>query len=520
MRARLVSVAALIVALAALVLAGCGGGSSSAAGPASVAPPVSPLFIEAVIRPQGALKSHVESLSKNVAGIEDPGAMIIAKLEAALAEHGEKVNYAKDIEPWLGEKAGIFFEHYDGSNFSGLGAIVQSTDTGETQEFIEKLGKSSTTAVKSASYKGVDYKVDGSDGSTVGLLGKFLVFGENEQAFKNAVDASQGESLAQASRYTSAVAAEPAESLIDVYVDIGGLIQQAATPTTSQTLQVLKAIGFNPSDATAAASVVPGSDQIELDLSTNAGGVKTSSGSATDLLGSLPSESLAAFAASGFGAQLKMAIDGIDATGIPPNVPPHQLESTLEQAGINLDKIAGSIEDAGIFAEGNNHANLSGAAVLTTKSASQASETVSNIGLFLRHAGLAGLTAVTGKASGFSVRSPQLGHNPLVVATSGQRIAIGYGLSATLAGLESGASTSTLAGDPTYKEASKSLGSTPISGFVDAQGALTLAESLDSSADPDLQIARPYLSKARFLALGSGEQSNLATTKLIIGFDK
>ena len=113
---------------------------------------------------------------------------------------------------------------------------------------------------------------------------------------------------------------------------------------------------------------------------------------------------------------------------------------------------------------------------------------------------------MSGQASGFSVRSPQLGHNPLVVASSGQRIAIGYGLSATLQGLGKEGSSSTLAQDPTYKEASKSLGSTPISGFVDTRAALRLAESLGAASEAKFQLARPYLEKTRFLAIGRTEQ--------------
>ena len=89
--------------------------------------------------------------------------------------------------------------------------------------------------------KGVEFKVDRADHSAVGLLGSFLVFAENEETFKNAVDASQGESLAKAARYTSATSAKPAESLLNIYADIGGLIDSSGTPAASQTLSVLKA---------------------------------------------------------------------------------------------------------------------------------------------------------------------------------------------------------------------------------------------------------------------------------------
>ncbi len=516
MKAGLVLVVAATAVAAAL--AGCGGGSANPS-PATVAPPNSPLYVEAVVRPKGELQSNTAALAKKITGIADPGAAIVSKLENALAEHGEKVSYAKDIEPWLGERAGIFFEHYDGANFSGLGAVLQSTDTGASEEFVEKLAASSKNPVRSASYKGVQYKVDTSIGTSIGVIGDFLVFGQEEGAFKDAVNASQGESLAGASRYSSATAAEPGGSLANVYADIGSLIQQSGSQVSERDLGVLSSLGLNLADATAVASVVPAAEHLEVDLSTNAAAAGASTGTAASLLGSLPSTSLAAFAASGFGTQLKKAFDRLDASGIPPSVPPHQLKSTMAAAGIDLEKIANSIEDAGLFAEGGSKSNLGGALVLTTNGSGPAAETVTRVGLLLRSAGTAGVTALTGKASGFSIHSSELGNKPLVVATKGDRIAIGYGLPATLRGLspESGHS---LADAPHYKEAVAALGATPISGFVDGPAALRLVGSLVPPSEQGFEEAKPYLAKIAYVAVGRGSSGELATAKLIVGLGK
>ncbi len=510
-------VLAVIAVVAAFAFAGCGGGGGSSSDPASVAPPGAPLFVEASVHPQGELKTNVETLVKNVAGIDDPGGLIVSKLDSALAESGDNLSYARDIEPWLGEKAAIFFEHYDGNNFTGVGGIVQTTDASASQNLIDKLGKSG--GVKDASYKGVDYKVKSSDGSALGVVGDFLVLGEDEKTFKDAVDASQGDSLAEDDRYSSAVSARPSGSLADVYANIGGLIEQSGASVSPQALGVFKALGLDLGDATALASVVPGSDRMEVDLSTNVGGDNAPAGSAADLLGSFPAGSFAAFAASGFGEQLKQAIDQIDESGLPPQVPPHRLKSTLQQAGVDLDKIASSIGDAGLFAGGTDMRNLGGALVLTMSDANAATDTVANVGMFLRRAGTPGVTAVSGKASGFSVRSTQLGRSPVVVVAKGDRIAIGYGLGPALQVLALGGSGATLAGSATYKAAVDSLGSTPISGFVDGPSALRLAEALGASG-PKFEAAKPYLSKVRFLALGTGKQGDLATTKVIVGFNK
>ena len=128
------------------------------------------------------------------------------------------------------------------------------------------------------------------------------------------------------------------------------------------------------------------------------------------------------------------------------------------------------------------------------------------------------MTAVTGKASGFSVRSEDLGPQPLVVATRDDRVAIGYGVRQTLRGLAAGGG-STIAGTADYEAAVAALGDTPIGGFVDGAGALALAESLVPRSETGFQEAKRYLRNIRFVALGSGTEGDRATAKLIVGLD-
>jgi hypothetical protein len=508
----------VLAATTTLAIAGCGGGGRSSSDPATIAPPKAPVFIEATLQPTGTLKSNVESIAGKVAGIDDLGATIVSEVERSAKDSGEPFDYQQEVEPWLGEKAGIFLTHFDGNNFSGNGIAVQVTDAKEAREFIEKRAKSNSgRPLKDASYEGVDYKVDPSDDTSIGVVGNFIVYGKDEQMFKEAVDASKGESLADVDAYSNAVSAAPGGSLADVYVDVGSLIQQSGSAVGGQALQLLKTAGIEPSDATALASLVPGSDQVEIDVSSDLGGESPPSGDASGLLASFPSDSFAGFAVSGFGRQLEEAIDNLDESGIPPDVPPHKLKSTLSEVGIDLDKIAGSLGDAGVFAEGSSRSSLGGALVLTTKESSEATNTVANIGLLLRNSGTPGVTAVTGKASGFSVRSRELGSKPLVVVAKGERIAVGYGLSAALQGLSS-ESGATLSGSSNYKNAVAALGDTPISGFVDGPAALRLAESLVPQSERGFQEAKPYLAKVSYIALGSGSPGELATAKLIAGF--
>jgi uncharacterized protein DUF3352 len=518
MKARLVLPTA--AATAALAVAGCGGGGSGSSGsdPASLAPPKSPLFIEATVRPRGALKSNVESLAKSLGGVDDLGGLIVSELESSASSSGEGFDYEKEVEPWLGEKGGLFFQEFDGNDFNAYGVAIQTTDTAATRDFIDKQTKSSDEAVEDGSYEGVDFKSQ-EDGTTIGVVGDFIAIGEDEKTFKAMVDASSGESLGGEDSFTSTVDAVPAGSFADVFVDVGGLIGQSGGSIDPEAKQFLDSAGIDPSQATAVASLIPASDQIEIDVNTDLGGENPPTGDPSDLLGSLPAGSLAAFASADFGKRFGEAIDQIDANGIPGQVPPHKLKSTLKEAGIDVEQIASSIGDLGVFAEGHSESSLGGAAVLTTKGSKEATNTVSNLGLLLRASGTPGVTAISGKASGFSIRSAELGPKPLVVAAQGERIAIAYGLPAATRALATD-SSETLADSPSFKEAVSALGGTPISGFVDGHAALKLASALVPPGEEGFREAKRYLTKIDYLAIGSGSSGNLATAKLIAGIGK
>lgn len=517
-QARLVLLA--VSASAALAVAGCGGSGSSTSDPATLAPPKAPLFIEASVQPEGELKASVDSLAKSLGGIDDLGAKIVSELESSASDSDGKLDFAKEVEPWLGEKGGLFFQEYNGDEFEGYGVAIQTTDTAATQDFVDKQSKESDEAPEDGSYEGVDYKVQADDGTTVGVIGDFLAFAEDESTFKQMVDASTGESLADGDTYATTVDAAPSGSLADIFIDVGGLIDQSGGTIDPEARQFLDSAGIEPKNATAVASLIPGSDQIEIDVSTDLSGDNPPTGDASQLLGSLPADSFAAVASADFGDRFGEAIDQIDANGIPGEIPAGKFKSGLKEAGIDVDKISASVGDLGVFATGNSESSLVGAAVLETKSASEAKNTVSNIGLLLRATNTPGVTAISGKMSGFSVRSEDLGSKPLVVAAKGERIAIAYGLPAATRALASG-SGQTLADLPTYKEAVSSLGGTPITGFVDGPAALKLATALiPADEEEGFNEAKPYLDKIDYLAIGSGASGELATAKLIAGIGK
>lgn len=511
---------ALLTTLVALFVAGCGGsGSGGGADPATVAPAKTPFYVEFTIRPEGETKANIETLAKKLAGIDDLGGLIVSKIEESALNEGEELDFEKEVEPWLGEKAAFIYPEYSEGDFQGFALAAETTDSGAAEDFINKQAEKADEQIENGSFEGVDFKV-GEDGNTIGVVGELLVVAQEESIFKEVVTASKGDSLADEDTYTSAVANVPDSSAADVYFDIGGVIRasEANGEIDQSTKLFFENAGLKLDEATIVASLIPNSDNAEIDISTNAGGESAPSGDASELLGSLPKSSVAAFASAEFGKRFEEGIDQLDENGFPGEVPPHKLKKALKEQGIDIESITSSIGDVGLFLTGNSRSSLGGAVVFTTEDATQAKNTVSNIGLFLRSSGIPGITAINGEASGFSIRSPELGRNPLVVIAKGSRIAIGYGRVSALAALQE--SGETLSESPAFKEATSALGSTPISGFVDGPAALRLASALVPPGDEGFREAKKYLTRIDYIAIGAEASGDLTTVKLIVGVGK
>lgn len=517
--ARLALVMSSIAAAAGIFFAGCGGDDGGGLGGdlASLAPPETPVFISGSVRPEGKLRTDVEDLIENVSGIGDPGERIISEVDKALAESDVgDFSYSEDVEPWLGEQAALFFERYDGEEFDGVGAIVETSDSSAAQDFVDKLADSAGegTRIEDRSYEGVDYKVESSDELAIGVVDDFLVAADSEAGLKSVVDASDGESLEGNDTYSATTAEAPDGSIADLYVDVGKLIKQSGEAVDQQVLQFYETLGYDFSQSTVLASVVPSADRVELDLSTDVGGQGVPTGDVAEFLGSFPANSFAAFATPDVGDRLRDTLNALDKNGIPPEVPPGALKSQLSRAGVEIEKIAGAIGDVGAFAQGTDLGSLGGAVVLTTTDEAAARDAVISVGRLLRRSRTPGITAVTGNAVGFAFRSPELGPKPLVVLAAGDRVAIGYGAEAAEQAVSEGGER--LTGTETFEAASQALGSESLGGFIDFEPIAGIAGALGTAADPDFAMVEPYLDKLDFLAVGSGHKGDLATQKVIL----
>jgi len=508
-----------LAAVAAVAIAGCGGSEDSSSDLAGFASPGSLVFLEAELEPSGELKADADAVAATVAGADSLGDLVVEEIEEAAREDGERLDFDAEVRPWLGERAAVAFAEIEDGDLTDPLVLVETTDPEATQRFVDERTREGEDRYRDASYEGVEFRVGGSEDQAIGVLDDFLVVAEGERGFEAAVDASEGESLGDEAGFQRAISAASQGSLADVYLDVGRLVEGSDERVDPRARRALESAGIDLSEATAVASVIPGEERVEIEVSSETGDQEAPSGEASELLGTMPADAFAAFATSGFGEQVKDAIDELDSEGVPGQVPPNQLKSTLRAAGIDLDRIADSLEDAAVFAQGSNEASLGGALVLTSDSG-EAAKTVANLGVLLRSTGTPGVTAIARDgASGFSVRSEDLGRKPLVVVAEGRRIAIGYGVAPALRGLAPGAET--LSGTPAYEAAVSALGDTPIGAFAAGPAALRLADAMVSAEDrADFREARPYLDEIAWIGVGSGSDGELATAKVIVGLEE
>ncbi len=229
-------------ACAALLLTGCGGGGGTTTSftgpdPASLTPADAPLFAEAVVRPEGDQKDALDSALSKLLATDDPGGFIVERLDRVLGEQAKGFTYEHDVAPWLGSRAAIFFETF--TNDAEGAAVLAVTNPAAARDAIDKASAASGKRQRHATYHGVGYDISGS--TATGLVGDFLVTG-SEGAFKDAVDASQGTSLADSSDFAAQLAAAPDDQVAFLYASPQGIVD-ALEKSGELTADELRAAG-------------------------------------------------------------------------------------------------------------------------------------------------------------------------------------------------------------------------------------------------------------------------------------
>ncbi|MBS1677589.1 MAG: DUF3352 domain-containing protein [Actinobacteria bacterium] len=513
-----VSIAAVLAA--ALVVAGCGGGSGGGGGePAGLMPKKAPVYLEANLQPDGKTSEALNGIAQTVLGIENIGEFVAEELEQAALGEGEKLNFEEDVEPWLGEKVGLYLAGYDGNEFSGVGMALETTDSGAAEGFIEERVAQNGGGDEAGEFEGHKYYEEPDGEAVLGMIGDYVAFGETKGDFEEMVKAFEGEGLNEAPQFKEAMEGASDEGVGNVYVDIGGLIKETRSALPPETEAFLDLVQIEPRQATAVATVIPRTDQIELDVSSNLGKTVPTQGDATAALEALPATAVLGFASADFGKAFGEGVEAFSENGVPGQLEPGELGAAFEAMGLDLKTLGESFGDLSGFVEGTSESNLGGALVVEAKDAETAKSMVARIGLLLRGTNTPGVTAINGNLSGFSVRVPELGSKPLIVGAAGEKIVVAYGPQAAAQALRSQAKT--LGSTSGFEAAKGALGSTPMTTFVSGGPMLSLVETLLSPEElAELDEARPYLEKVDYIGVGSEAEGKTTTAKLVVGLTR
>jgi hypothetical protein len=472
-----------------------------------MAPAGTPIYLESVVRPEGSESEAIDGLASKVGGIEDPGGIIVRQLDAGLASTGAEVSYESDIAPWLGERAGIFFQSFTGDP-PEFGVAFETTDTGAAEDFIDKA-TSTDPGTKQETYNGVDYFQDASGSYGAGIVEDFLVFGSLD-GFRAAVDASQGSSLADSSEFDDGIAAVEAGNLGLGYVDAAQAIE-AATAASPEAQALKPALG-SLAEGPVTFSVGATEDAATVDLSAPSGSATELGGG--DLVGQAPAESWFALGVRDLGSALDSAIER---AGSVPGA--GAIQSQIEaETGLSVQDLVSWMGDGYGFVSGTSERTIFGGLVVQSSDTAASTRAIEAVrDQIQREPGVTklGPPDVPGADEGFTTSSAEEPPVSASVAQAGDRVVAALGPGKP--GVEALDPAKTLSNEPSFQDGIENLGDDYTAlAFLSLAEFFVFAEKGGQANDPDYLTAKPYLEKLDYVMVGSNTDDERTTARFVV----
>ncbi len=490
-----------LAVIAVILIAGCGSSKkdassssgAAAANPAAIIPAGAPLYVEATVKPSASQAAAINALSSKILKEPAPGAKLVALIDKAGTK--DNLSYEADIKPWLGDKVALAVTSYGTANKPDFVAVVNATDTQKALDTIDKSHSEMTKGTTS----GVDYEVT-SDGSYVGAIGDFLVFG-TPAAFKAVAAGQEGDKLTDQPSFKAALAKSPADKLGFAYIDVTGLLKLVASTDPTVASQLTSFKGLLGGITAVSASLVATPTSIELDATTVGGKVPSSSGTSTIPLGKAPADALAAVAVSNLGPTLKSAVTNLGNIGAATSGTNFaQVLSQLKATtGLDINQdLLSWMGDAGAFVKGSSPADIGGAVVIHSTDPAKSKAAVAKIASLLTKIGRSAQRITVPGGVGIQFATTATGP-PVQLAAAGSTFVIAFGKGALDDALNP---TATLDSTANYTAAVASLKGTPPSAYVDVQSILGLVDGLLAS-NAQYQKVKPYLDPFTSVIAGS-----------------
>lgn len=477
------AVLALCIAVVALA-SGCGkAGGNADADPAS-ALPAAPIYFQMAIGP-GSERDDLSALVNKVApGDADVSKQLKDSFDQSASRGGDNVSYDSDIKPWLGKEAGITVSSF--GQRPGVVAAVASKDNDKAKSLIDDQKGDKK------SYNGVDYKVSG--GTTVGLVGDFVVVGTTEVDFKKAVDAEKGQSLGDDKAFTDARSKAGSDNLGFLYADPKGLLKllQSVPGAGAQLSQLGSIPGLN-SDQPVTAAIKTDPNTLTVQTQAQAQPGQKSGADVSDL----PGNAFVALASGGAGGQFQSQLKSIPAN--QRAVVNQQLRRTT---GLDLDGLIGWLDSFEAYVSGSSISDLGVGVKLGSNNPTKSKRAVAAIAkLAARQAN--GTAKIKVSGSTVTITSPQL-PQPVEIDGSGDSVNLSYGKPGD----------GKLSENPTFQKAVSKLGGATPSFFIGGGPIAALAGSA-GAISPQAAQAKQALDAFDFVVAGSKVDGDTATGTLV-----
>jgi hypothetical protein len=483
-----------VVLVVSGTVVGCGG--SSAAGgkdPATLAPANAVGYAEVKVRPEGDVRDGALAAAGKVLRTPDPGPKLRELVDQAL--EGE-ADYARDIEPWIGERAGIWATGLEGAE-DQFALIFQVRDKDAAEAALGRISKNLDA------------------GARAGFVEDFVVIAEKASfaRVEQVAAADEDKSLAKLDRYEKAIDPLPGERLGHFYFDTSALVKAASAASGSSDAALLQS--FLPQSLPAGAgALIADGDRIAIE--TVSGKTKSKflerlrgSGKTSPLVKDLPGDAFVAFGLPKVGSTARETIQALaGGFGVAG------LAITLKnETGLDLEEdVLGWIGDVAFFARGESEDTLDGAVVIEVTDSEKAAGAFGKLAAIARARGAAVKPlSLPGAESAFELSLG--GEKPGVMARTADRVVLGYGQKAVADAL---APAQKLGESPAFAEAAATLDGMEPSALVDVQRLVRLIDA-ESADDPDWREAKRYAEAFSVLTLGS-ESGDDGRSRFAAGF--
>lgn len=504
-------------AVASVALVACGGSddSSNTSELAKYIPADAAVYFEGAVQPEGDVASNVDAITEKLTG-KTLGDTIN---EAIASSENSDIDFKTDVEPWLGEAAGVFANVDLGGVTPGavtgsgaatavtddeaFGLVAQTTDVDAAKSFIDKTAKEEGGATD-GEYEGFSYKVSKDDDSVMGIVDDNLVASSDESVFQAMVDASKGESLNGTDAFSSIVDKVDDGSLLNIYVANDALSSTGGDGGFDVT-GLYKTLGMDFEGTGTIFSLVPGEDEISIRGITDASSGDFESGDPSGLIKTFPANTVFATGSGDVGANATKVIDAVNKDGIDGMIKPGELDQMLDQMsqqGIDVRSLIENLETVAMFVSGDSVQSLGGALVATSSDIKPLQSSLKAISSLLALADDTQVKPLGGGMTGFRVMTDQLPGRPVVIAVGDDRLVIAIGMPAARQALKQ--SGTPLSASPAFQAADESIPGDGIDMFGDPTALADLISGV-AGGDPDAAKATEILGKFEYMAAGSGE---------------